>query len=124
MMPASSGAASLGLEVERLAAGHAAEPGGARQRRAPASSRALRPASVASPVGEDVEGKRQQAVAGEDGGRLVEGAVHGRLAAAQIVVVHRRQVVMDQRVAVHAFERRRDAQRRLAVGCRTARHSP
>ena len=61
-------------------------------------------------VGDDVEGKRQQAVAGKDGGRLVEGLVHGRLAAAQIVVVHRRQVVMDERIAVDAFERRRHAQ--------------
>ena len=67
-------------------------------------------------VGKDVESQRQQAVAGKDGGRLVEGLVHGRLAAAQIVVVHRRQIVMDQRIAVDAFERRRHAQRRMLIG--------
>ena len=55
-------------------------------------------------------------VAGKDGGGLVESLVHGRLAAAQIVVVHGRQIVMDQRIAMHAFERCRHAQRRLAIG--------
>ena len=34
----------------------------------------------------------------------------------QIVIVHRRQIVMDQRIAVHAFERRRDPQRIGRVG--------
>ncbi len=47
----------------------------------------------------------QQGVAGEDRGRLVEGVVNGRLSAAQVVIVHRRQVVMDQRIAVYAFQR-------------------
>jgi hypothetical protein len=46
--------------------------------------------------GDDVEGERQQAVAGKDRRRLVEGDMHGRLAAAQVVVVHRRQVVMHE----------------------------
>ena len=39
-------------------------------------------------VGEDLEGQGVERVAGEDRGRFVEGAVQGRLAAAQIVVVH------------------------------------
>jgi hypothetical protein len=51
-------------------------------------------------AGQQFEGERLQRVAGEDGGRLVERDVAGRLAAAQIVVVHRRQVVVDQRVGV------------------------
>ena len=42
-----------------------------------------------------LEGHRQQAVAGQDRGRLVESLVAGRLAAAQIAVVHRRQIVVD-----------------------------
>ncbi|MND48209.1 hypothetical protein D3C80_391240 [compost metagenome] len=37
-----------------------------------------------------------------------------RLAAAQIVVIHGRQIVMDQRITVQAFECRTDAQCRLA----------
>jgi hypothetical protein len=65
-------------------------------------------------IGQYVEGQRQQAVAGEDGGRFVEGPVHGRLAAAKIVVVHGRQIVMDQRIAMHAFQRRGDPQRCIA----------
>ena len=45
--------------------------------------------------------------------------VQGRPAAAQIAVVHRRQVVMDQRIAVDAFERGAGQQRGLA---RNAEH--
>ena len=58
-----------------------------------------------------VEGKRQQAVAGEDGGRFVESLVRGRAAAPQVVVVHRREVVVRERIAVHAFDRASDHQR-------------
>ena len=38
--------------------------------------------------------------------------MHGRPAAPQVVVVHRRQIVVDQRIAVHAFDRDAGAQRR------------
>ena len=62
---------------------------------------------------QDVEGEGEQAVAGEDGGRLVEFPVRGRLAAPQLVIVHGRQIVMHQRVAMHAFERRARHQRVL-----------
>ena len=55
--------------------------------------------------------KVKQAVAGEDRGRLVECLVRGRLAAPQVVIVHGRQVVVHQRVAMHAFERRAGHQR-------------
>ncbi len=56
-------------------------------------------------VGEDVEGVGEKRIAGEDGGRIVVGLVDGRLAPAKVVVVHGRQVVMDERIAVDAFER-------------------
>ena len=48
---------------------------------------------------------------------LVEGAVHGRATAPQIVVIHGGQVVVDERIAVHAFQCCADAQRsrRLAL---------
>ena len=49
---------------------------------------------------EHLEGQRQQGVAGQDRRRLAEHLVAGRPAAAQVVVVHRRQVVVDQRVGV------------------------
>ena len=67
----------------------------------------------------DVEGKRQQRVTDKNCGRLVEGLVHGRPSAPQIVVVHGRQIVMDQRIAVHEFERGAGHQRARA---RSAEH--
>jgi hypothetical protein len=63
-------------------------------------------------AGDDVEGERQQRVSGEDRGCVVERLVRGGPAAAQIGIVHRREVVMDQRVAMDAFQRRAGEQRR------------
>ena len=57
----------------------------------------------------------------QDRRRLVEGAVDGRPAAAQVVVVHRRQVVVDQRIAMQAFDRRPDPPRAVAFGAEGAR---
>ena len=54
---------------------------------------------------DDLEGQRLQGVAREDGCGFVELAVAGRPAAAQVVVVHGRQVVVDQRVGVDHFHR-------------------
>ncbi len=54
---------------------------------------------------QNVERERQQPVARQDGGRLVVFLVRGRLAAAQIVIVHRGQVVMRKRIAVHELQR-------------------
>ena len=65
-------------------------------------------------AGDDVERQRQQPVAGEDRGGVVGLLVQRRPAAAQIAVVHRRQIVMDQRIAVDAFERGAGQQRGLA----------
>ena len=42
----------------------------------------------------------QQAIARQNGSRLVIGLVDGRAAAAQIIIIHGRQIVMDQRIAV------------------------
>ena len=62
-------------------------------------------------VGEHLEGERVERIAGEDRGAFVEGAVQGRLAAPQIVIVHARQIVVDQRIDVDALDRERDPQR-------------
>ena len=48
---------------------------------------------------------REETVAGEDRHVLAEGHVTGGLAAPQLVVVHRRQVVVDQRVGVDHLDR-------------------
>ena len=66
------------------------------------SGRSQRRVNVA---GQNFERQRQKCIAGENGHRLAERLVAGRLAAAQVVVVHRRQVVVDQRISVHHFHR-------------------
>ena len=104
--------AAFGGEIVHLSAGHAADAGGARQRRDQRDAHLgvgmdLRP-------GQNVEGQSQQRVAGQDRGRLVEFLVHGRLAAPQVVIVHRRQVVMHQRIAMQQFERAAGQQRAVA----------
>ena len=52
---------------------------------------------------------RHQQEADPSGGRNVEGTVGGRAAAAKIVVVHARQIVMDQGVGVYRLDRSGDA---------------
>ncbi len=96
--------AAFGGEIEHLAAGHAADTGGARQRHDQFDAHAR--IGMGLWPRQDVEGEGEQAVAGQDGGRLVELLVRGRLAAPQFVVVHGGQIVVHQRVAVHAFQRR------------------
>src|SRR5256885_7630420 len=51
--------------------------------------------------------KRQseQRVAGENRGGLAESLVTRRLAASQVIVVQRRQVIVNQRIGVNEFER-------------------
>ncbi len=51
------------------------------------------------------EGEGQQGIAGEDGGGFVIGFVDGGAAAAEVVIVHGRQIVVDQRVAVDQLDR-------------------
>ena len=68
---------------------------------------AIRTAGIGMGLGpaQHVEGEGEQTVAGQDRGRLVEFLVRGRPAAAQVVVVHRRQVVVHQRIAMHELDR-------------------
>ncbi len=56
---------------------------------------------------------RVEAVAGEDRDLLAERAVARRPPAAKVVVVHRRQVVVDQRIGVDQLERGGERQDRL-----------
>ena len=88
---------------------------------APTSSMRTAGSGWVSRPRQDVEGEGQQPVAGEDGGRLVEFLVRGRLAAPQRVVVHGRQIVVHQRVAMHAFERGAGHQRLLPRDVEQAR---
>ena len=57
---------------------------------------------------------RVEPVAGEDRHILPVGDVTGRAPAAHVVVIHRRQVVVDQRVGVDQLERRGQRQHLVA----------
>src|SRR6266545_2356208 len=70
---------------------------------------------------QDVERKSQKTVARKNRGRFIEGLVRGGLAAPQVVIVHRWQIVMRQRIAMHAFERDTGHQRLLARHAEEAR---
>ena len=51
-----------------------------------------------------LEGKGEEGIADQDRRRLVEGDMAGRLAAAEVVVIHRRQVVVNQGIGVHHLD--------------------
>ena len=93
----------FGAEIERLAERHAvpATGFGQQQDKLGANGRI----GMRLRIAQDLEGQRQQCIAGQDGGCLVEGDMQRGTAAADGVVVHRRQIVMHQGVAMHAFER-------------------
>lgn len=50
------------------------------------------------------EGEREQGIAGQNGGGFIESDVAGGAAAAQCIVVHGGQIVMDQGVGVQQFQ--------------------
>ena len=62
-------------------------------------------------LSEELEGKSQQRVAGENGGRFIKTSMQGRSTAARIAVVERGQIIVDEAVAVHHLDRSRDTQR-------------
>lgn len=55
--------------------------------------------------GHKPEGVGQQGVARKDGGGFIEGLVAGGAATAQIVIIHRGQIVVDEGVRVDHFQR-------------------
>ena len=77
-----------------------------------AISRVLR-SSGAVELGQHLKGQREQRVAGQNRHGIAENFVVGELAAAVIVVIERRQIVVDQRVGVDQFQR---------AGRRASRH--
>ena len=56
---------------------------------------------------ENLEGLRQQRVAGQHRDPIAEDFVTSRLSASEVIVIHRRKIVMDKRISVDAFDRRR-----------------
>ena len=102
--------ATLGGEVEHLAADHAGRAGGAAEQGGEHDADFGRRVEAR----DDLEGEGEEGVTGKDGGRLVKGLVDGRPTAAEIVVVHGGQVVMGKAVAMQAFERGGGVDRRRA----------
>jgi hypothetical protein len=45
---------------------------------------------------EPLKGGGLQAIAGKNGGRLVEGAVQGRLTPPEVIIVHRREIIVHK----------------------------
>ena len=103
------GEASFRVKVQQLTADHAADARRARQR---ADQR-----DAHFGVRMDLRARRcfesqgQQPVSSEDGRGFVKGFVCCGTAASQVVVVHGRQVVMNERIAMDEFERRSRHQR-------------
>ena len=89
--------------VEELAADHALSAG-CRHELAHGRDHVRRLALLQ--VEREAQRLREQSVAREDRHVLAERDVAGRLAAAELVVVHRREVVVDQRVGVDHLDRR------------------
>ncbi len=98
-------------DVEILATDHPADARGVRE-----LSRAREDiGGVAALIGEKMKkGFGVEPVPGEDGDVLAERSMARGAAPAQVVVVHRREIVVNQRVRVHELER--DRQRQDAFG--------
>ena len=78
-----------------------------------AENRLVRVAPPASALRGDFERLGQQAVAGQDGDAFAEDLVVRQLAPAGIVIVHRRQVVVDERIGVDALDGASEGHRRF-----------
>jgi hypothetical protein len=94
--------AALGIEIDGLPAGHAERSRGVGEQ---AHEVDHLPGIEPGRVRQHLERERLQCVRGEDRRGLVELAVHRGLAAPQVVVVHRRQVVVHQRERVQQLDR-------------------
>jgi hypothetical protein len=96
---------------ELTARQHAARPGSAGQ-----GAAKLRPhGRVGMRIGfaQHQKSLGLQRIAGQYGGGFIKGAMHGGLAAAQIIIIHAGQIIMHQRIGVQHFNRRRHAQSRI-----------
>ena len=104
---------AFGLDIDDLAADHTGRKSGVEIAEA-ADAGAHRNRDLAQDLHygiggrrnlcDGLEGERLQRVAGQDGDGFAEGDVAGWLAAAQVVVVQRGQIVVDQRVGVQHLD--------------------
>ena len=84
---------ALGLEIDRLAAGHADRAASAGQESDEFDASAV---ACRIEIGKYLKRQRLQGVRGENRRGFVERPVYGRLPAPQVVVVHGGQVVVHQ----------------------------
>ena len=97
------GGGVFGEEVGHLAADEAAAAGGIGQ----LADQGVGESGVRGVgLGEEGEGVGEEGVAGEEGGGFVVSAVDGGATAAEVVVIHAGEVVMDEGVGVEALDRR------------------
>ena len=90
----------LGLEVGDLPGDQLERSGGASQFENDLWVRVTGPTLA---LDSHLEGLGQERVARQDGDTFAEDLVVGRLASPEIIVVHGRQVVVDERVSMNAF---------------------
>ncbi len=98
----------LGDQINHLAADHAGRPSGRGE-----FGDELAPhrwVTVRIGIGQHPEGGRQQTVSGEHRRCFVELLVAGRAAAPQFAVVHRRQIVVHERIGMDHLDCRSDLQ--------------
>ena len=94
---------ALHLEIDGLAAGHPERA--ARFAEQVDQAQAHRRGSGQRRVaGQELKRQRLQGIADQDRGGLVEGFVARRASAAQIVIVHRGQVIVHQRIDVDQLD--------------------
>ena len=55
-------------------------------------------------AGEQLKGKSEECVAREEGGGFVEFFMGGGVAAPEVIIIHARQVIVDERIRMQAFE--------------------
>ena len=109
----------LHRQIDRLAAGHAEGADGLRQHVDQPQADGGRGGQLRI-ARQQLKRQRLQRIAHQQRRRLIIGLVAGRPAAPQIVVVHRRQVIVHQRVHVHEFD---GAGRRLDLVFRQAQRA-
>jgi hypothetical protein len=114
-------------EVKHLPAGHAIGPRCRCQVTGKLSANL--PAWVSARIAQDLEGNGEQGIAGEDRRGFIISQMDSRLASPQIVVIHARQVIMDERMNVNTFHCETRAKRHRAghskhVGRRAGKQRP
>ena len=97
--------AAFGGDIPHLAFDHPPAAGGAGDSGDHGDPRCRGRLAVGAGLGQDLKSKGQQGVSGENGRGFVEGQVAGRLTPAQGIVIHGRQIVVDQGVGVNQFQR-------------------